>query len=133
MEDSQHQLVFSVRDYECDLQGVVNNAVYQNYLEHARHEYLKSRGLDFAALTQAGINLMVIRAELDYKGSLRSGERFIIHTRTLRKSRLKFLFVQELLREGEEKPLLYAEITGTAVNADGKPFLPTELSILLDE
>jgi acyl-ACP thioesterase len=32
------RLEFSVRDYECDLQGVVNNAVYQHYLEYARHE-----------------------------------------------------------------------------------------------
>jgi len=39
-----------VRDYECDLQGIVNNAVYQNYLEHARHEFLHEVGIDFAQL-----------------------------------------------------------------------------------
>ncbi len=130
MEEIQHQLGLSVRDYECDLQGVVNNAVYQNYLEHARHEFIKSKGLDFAVLTAAGINLMVIRAELDYRGSLKSGDRFSVRSRYLRKSRLKFVFLQEIVRDGEEKPLLSAEITGTAVNAQGKPFLPDELSVL---
>jgi acyl-CoA thioester hydrolase len=126
------EIKFSVRDYECDLQGVVNNAVYQNYLEHARHEYLKSHNIDFAALAEAGINLVVIRAELDYKGSLSSGDSFIIRTRFVRKSRLKFLFIQEIHRQGEEKSLLSAEITGTAVNAEGKPFIPDELASLLE-
>ena len=55
MEQNCFTLELAVRDYECDLQGVVNNAVYQNYLEHARHEYLKSIGIDFAALTAQGI------------------------------------------------------------------------------
>ena len=36
-----------VRNYECDLQGIVNNAVFLNYLEHARHQYLLSVGIDW--------------------------------------------------------------------------------------
>ena len=28
------EIEMQVRDYECDIQGIVNNAVYQNYLEH---------------------------------------------------------------------------------------------------
>ncbi len=50
MIDYQSNLEFSVRDYECDLAGMVNNASYLNYLEHARHQFLKGRGIDFAQL-----------------------------------------------------------------------------------
>ena len=77
----KHELEFKVRDYECDMQGVVNNSVYQNYLEHARHEFLQSRGINFAELTAAGINLVVTRAELDYKKSLASNDRFVVRSR----------------------------------------------------
>ena len=59
MDKGCFTLEMAVRDYECDLQGVVNNAVYQNYLEHARHEYLKDIGIDFAALAAQRINLVV--------------------------------------------------------------------------
>lgn len=125
------ELLFSVRDYECDLQGVVNNAVYQNYLEHARHVFLKEQGIDFAALAREGVNLVVIRAELDYKGSLTSGDSFTVKTRFVRKSRLKFLFIQEIVRQRDTKTLLSAEITGAAVNAQGRPFIPEVLEKLL--
>ena len=37
-----------VRDYECDIQGIVNNANYLHYTEHTRHLFLKHTGLSFA-------------------------------------------------------------------------------------
>ena len=52
---------FKVRHYECDLQGIVNNSVYFNYLEHARHEFLFANGVDFALLAKQKVNLVVIR------------------------------------------------------------------------
>ena len=50
--DYQFTLNFDVRDYECDIEGIVNNAVYQNYLEHTRHEFLKQCGMDFAEMAK---------------------------------------------------------------------------------
>lgn len=131
MNKREISLQMVVRDYECDMQGVVNNAVYQNYLEHARHEFLKAHGIDFAALARAGINLVVIRAELDYRGSLTSGNPFTVHTRMEQLSRLKFAFHQRIVREPDGKEMIAAVITGTGVNAQGRPFMPPELLPLM--
>ena len=131
MKNPEYELPMAVRDYECDMQGVVNNAVYQNYLEHARHEFLKQHGVDFAALTRAGINLVVVRAEVDYKGSLTSGDHFVVHTRMEQVSRLKFAFHQRIVRVADGKEMIAAVISGTGVNAQGRPFLPAELLPLM--
>jgi acyl-CoA thioester hydrolase len=127
-----HTLPMVVRDYECDMQGVVNNAVYQNYLEHARHECLKASGIDFAAVTRSGVNLVVTRAELDYKGSLTSGDSFVVHTRMERVSRLRFAFHQQVLRESDGKLMVAALIIGSGIDQRGRPMLPAALLELLD-
>jgi acyl-CoA thioester hydrolase len=125
-------LEMAVRDYECDLQGVVNNAVYQNYLEHARHEYLKSIGIDFAALAAAGINLVVTRVEIDYKISLTSGDHFVVEVRPERISPVRIGFRQDIYRLPDRKVAIKALVTGTALNAKGRPQLPEALNELLD-
>lgn len=132
MIQSCFSIEMAVRDYECDLQGVVNNAVYQNYLEHARHEFLKSIGIDFAELTAQGINLVVTRIEIDYKLSLTSGDRFVVEIRTERISPVRFGFRQGIYRLPERKPVVSALVTGTALNAKGRPRLPKELDALLN-
>jgi len=131
MADSEFQIELLVRDYECDMQGVVNNAVYQNYLEHARHEYLKSRGLDFAQLTAEGIIVVVVRAELDYLRSLRSGDRCHVTVSTYRASRLRLGFRQSIVHAVTGQPVMRATIFTTAVNDKGRPWLPERLLALL--
>lgn len=128
-----HELEFKVRDYECDMQGVVNNGVYQNYLEHARHELLLSRGIQFAQMTAAGINLVVVRAELDYKKSLTSNDRFVVRSRLRQVSRIRFEFQQDIFRLPDENLMLAARITGTSVNKTGRPYLPEALAELFSD
>ncbi|MGE4501547.1 MAG: acyl-CoA thioesterase [Thiomicrospira sp.] len=124
-------LTMRVRDYECDIQGVVNNSVYQNYLEHARHEFLLANNVNFAEITAQGINLVVMRAELDYKTSLRPQDDFYITVECVRESRLKFAFIQHIYRASDDKLVLQAKITGTGVNAKGRPEIPAELDRLM--
>ncbi|HHL40355.1 MAG TPA: acyl-CoA thioesterase [Deltaproteobacteria bacterium] len=131
MEGYAFSMEMSVRDYECDLQGIVNNAVYQSYLEHVRHCYLKSLGLDFAALARRGVNLVVVRVELDYKWPLTSGERFVVGLNMERRSRLRFAFRQDIYRLPDERPVLKGLVIGTGLDASGRPAVPEELDALL--
>ncbi|MCF6267271.1 MAG: acyl-CoA thioesterase [Desulfuromusa sp.] len=133
MKQYQFQLEFQVRDYECDMQGHVNNAVYLNYLEHCRHEFIKQLGLDFSELVRRGISLVIIRAEIDYKYSLQSGDRFMIGVILERISPLRYRFVQDVYSLPEKKLVLKARVTGTGVNAKGRPQLPKEISAALDK
>ena len=129
--DFQYKLDFKVRDYECDIQGIVNNSVYQNYLEHARHEFLIEQGIDFAELARQNINLVVVRAELDYKTPLQSGDRFWVGLNMIAASKVRFEFHQSIFRAADDKLSLKAIITGTALNERGRPFLPAAIESLL--
>jgi acyl-CoA thioester hydrolase len=123
-------LEFTVRDYECDLQGVVNNANYQHYLEHARHEFLVSRGVSFAALHDEGIDLIVSKVEIDYKYPLRSRDRFVVRLRVEREGNVRLLFIQEICRIPDEKLIAHARITGVATK-NGKPVSPMNIVVQL--
>jgi acyl-CoA thioester hydrolase len=117
-------LNFEVRDYECDTQGIVNNAVYQNYLEHARHKFLQSVGLDFAQLHHEGIDPVVYRIEIDYKKSLKSGDVFSVSLTVEREGNLKFIFNQSIFKNNTEL-ILKAKVVAV-FTANGKPIVPPQ-------
>ncbi len=133
MADYSYKIEMSVRDYELDLQGIVNNSVYQQYLEHARHEYLQSIGVNFKTYADQGINLVVVRAELDYKQPLTSGDRFWIGVRLERESGVRFAFYQDIFRAADGKLVLRGKVIGTALNERGRPRIPEELALLLQK
>ncbi len=91
-----------VRDYECDLQGVVNNANYQHYMEHARHEFLETLGVNFGKLHEDGIDAMVAKIIIEYKLPLRSGDKFVIGI-NLQRQGAKIVFTQDLFRLSDGK------------------------------
>jgi len=115
-----YELEFSVRDYECDLQGIVNNSVYQNYYEHARHQFLLGKKIDFAKLHKEGIDLIVSRVEIDYKFSLRSGDIFKVTVSTRREGHLRLIFEQDIYILPENKLASHAKVTGVGLN-HGRP------------
>lgn len=124
MKDHHFQIELEVRDYECDIQGIVNNSVYQNYLEHCRHKFLHYVGLDFAKLHTEGIDAVVIKAELEYKFPLRPGDTFFVQLKMAKQGRLRVLFQQEVIRKSDEKLMVKGLIT-SVLTRKGRP-LPSD-------
>ncbi len=91
-------LEMKVRDYECDLQGVVNNANYQRYMEHARHEFWESLVANFGEMHQAGLDAFVRKVTITYRKALRSGDRFRSALRCYMRS-ATLIFEQDILFE----------------------------------
>lgn len=115
-----------VRDYECDIQGVVNNANYQHYLEHARHQYLISKGMSFAKFHEEGIDLIVTRVEIDYKYPLRSLDKFIVCINIAREGNAKIVFDQDIFRLPDDKLIVRSKVT-TIATKNGRPIRPGDI------
>ncbi len=111
-----------VRDYECDLQGIVNNAVYMNYLEHARHEFLLDNNVNFVELSQQGIDLVVVKAEIEFKKSLKPADKFYVTILAKLDGRVRMKFIQNIFLE-DGTLIVSATITGVATK-NGRPIKP---------
>ncbi|MCR5241448.1 MAG: acyl-CoA thioesterase [Prevotella sp.] len=98
-----------VRDYECDIEGIVNNANYVHYCEHTRHLFLQQCGLSFADMHAKGVDAVVARMSLQYKVPLRPDDVFISRL-ALTKDGIKYVFHQDLYRAVDEKLCFRAQI-----------------------
>ncbi len=109
-----YELELKVRDYECDIQGIVNNSVYQNYLEHTRHEFLLDNDVSFEQLHLQGIDAVVARIEMAYKTPLKPGDSFISKL-YVAKEGIKYVFHQAIFRKGDNKVCLKAKVEAVVV------------------
>ena len=99
-----------VRDYECDIEGIVNNANYLHYTEHTRHLFLKQCGLSFAEMHAKGTDAVVARMNLQYKTPLRCDDEFISRL-WLEKQGIKYIFHQDIFRAADEALCFRGDIT----------------------
>ena len=98
-----------VRDYECDIEGIVNNANYVHYCEHTRHLFLQQCGLSFAEMHEKGVDAVVARMKLEYKVPLRPDDEFYSRL-WIEKQGIKYIFHQDLFRASDEALCFRGEI-----------------------
>ena len=99
-----------VRDYECDIEGIVNNANYLHYTEHTRHLFLLSTGLSFAEMHRRGTDAVVAKMTLEYKYPLRCDDVFISRL-ALRKEGIRYVFYQDIYRASDNKLCFKSVVT----------------------
>ena len=91
-----------VRDYECDIEGIVNNANYLHYCEHTRHLFLQQCGLSFAEMQEKGVDAVLARMTMQFKTPLRPDDEFISRLR-LTKEGIKYVFHHDIFRAADDK------------------------------
>ena len=91
----------SVRDYELDCESIVNNANYLHYMEHTRHSIFADAGMSILKLHDAGEHVLLRKIDIEYKQSLRGGDRFVSCLRLERRGP-RFVFHQDILKSNGE-------------------------------
>ena len=114
MDKYIYELKMKVRDYECDLQGIVNNANYQHYIEHTRHEFLTATGISFARLHEEGIDPVVARLTMAFKTPLKSGDEFVSKL-YMKKEGIKYVFYQDIFRLTDMKIVIKSTVETVCV------------------
>lgn len=123
-----HSTELTTRTYECDSYGHINNAIYLNYLEYARIQFLNDLPISYDELRRKGIGFVVTRICIDYRLQVGNGERLRIDTWTLRKQNVRVVFRQNIYRGGDL--VAEAEVTWACINEQGKPVrIPAELEV----
>ena len=103
------ETTMEVRDYECDIEGIVNNANYLHYMEHTRHLFLQQCGLSFAEMHRRGVDAVVARMNLQYKTPLQCDDKFVSRL-WLEKQNVRYVFHQDIFRASDERLCLRATV-----------------------
>jgi acyl-CoA thioester hydrolase len=72
----------------------VNNAIYLNYLEHARMDFLHASGFDYKGIVAAGYYLYVTHIDIRYKASSRLDDELLVETEPIKLQRVSGTFRQ---------------------------------------
>jgi acyl-CoA thioester hydrolase len=101
----------TVRGYELDTQGHLNQAVYLQYAEHARWEVLRAAGLPQEKLLASGVGPVQLEATLKFRRELRGGDRVRVSCQFIYGTGKTFEIVQQITKEDGT---VAAEISGIA-------------------
>ncbi len=119
-----------VRPYECDSYQHVNNAVYVNYLEFGRMDFLQQTHFDYEGVLKVGYYLYVTHVDIRYKASAFLWEKLYIESWPTKLGAVTGDFHQ-IIKKEDGTVCAEADVTWASVrSSDGRPSkIPEEFMI----
>jgi acyl-CoA thioester hydrolase len=114
-----HRTSITVRGYELDSYGHVNNAVYVQYLEQARWVFMKDKDL-LKRIHDEELFLVVTETHIRYMREANLFDELIVET-TMKAEKPYLVFRQKILNEKTGIVLSRAEVTTIFVNQERMP------------
>jgi acyl-CoA thioester hydrolase len=116
---TEHEIEFRVRYPETDPGGYVHHAQYFVYFEMGRTELLRASGYTYRDMEEAGLYIVVVRAECRYHRPARYDDWLRLHTRV---AKVKVATVEHEYRLFRDNELLCeARVLLCCVDAQGSP------------
>ncbi|MBD3376935.1 acyl-CoA thioesterase [candidate division KSB1 bacterium] len=111
----------TVRSYELDSFGHVNNAVFLNYLEYARTEYLLQRGLSFDDFEKWQKYPLVIKVDIEYKYPARVHDKLKLSGYISEWKKSSFTLKYRIDNLSKERLCATADVVFVFTNSQGRP------------
>lgn len=112
---------FKVRTYECDSYSHVNNAVYVNYLELGRMDFLNQIGFDYKGLVDSGIYIYVTHIDISYKSSAHFNDDMVIETESIKLGAVSG-DIKQIIRKDDGTVCAEAVVSWATVSSEtGRP------------
>ncbi|XP_074316788.1 acyl-acyl carrier protein thioesterase ATL4, chloroplastic-like [Silene latifolia] len=127
------EIELKVRDYEVDHYGVVNNAVYSSYCQHAHHELLGYLGVNLEACGRSQ-PLAVSDLAFKFLAPLRNRDRFMIKVRVSHFSVARIFIEHYFYKLPDYQPILEAKSTLVWLDENHRPIrIPSEVKSKLTQ
>ena len=109
-----------VRFAETDQMGVAHHSSYVLWMEAARVEWLRERGISYVEMERSGVSLAVSSVNINYRAAARFDDEVEVETKLVEGKSRRFRYVYRLTRANDNTLLATAETTHTPVERSGR-------------
>ena len=100
--------------------GIAHHSAYVVWLEAARVEWLRDRGISYRQMEEEGISLAVSRVSIDYRRAVHFDDLVHIEATMTEARTRRFAFDYTIYRDGEERPVALGSTVHVPTDRSGR-------------